>query len=486
MSKLVSTLKQVAKATGVAKLVKNTEKQSSAPTVFVGMASIPSRVDSLRQVVEALLPQVTELGVYLNNWDAVPDFLRNPKIKVARSQDHGDVRDNGKFFWVEKTNARFYATVDDDINYPKDYIAQLIRYQTKLGGTYAVGVHGTTYPNPVVKLLRYRSLVHFMDPYNAFVPVDLLGTGTLLFERAYWNLKYSELGTPGMADVWFGVAAKKRDFGMWVIPRKGKWMTAIEQGEAAPANLFDEGRKDDHVQVQALKKADVGSSRRSLLERVVRVSRVGAEFSIADAAAIHTVANKIDLEHLDENDYRFFDYALVIHKREKIADLPEPLDEILEEYVAYLLNRASGNFYASDLEFEEKYKAVLRKVGFDNLPHFASQDWRFLGLKVPSEKPAKPSTTGPTSVSATAAKPSDVAKPVKSTKPAAVVKPVKAAKAAAVVKPDTPTKSATLAKPVKSTKSAAVSKTGKSAKNSDVVASKPVSKKTAPQTPRKK
>ncbi len=388
MSKLVSKLKQIAKATPVAALLTK-PAQGEVSTVFVGMASIPSRVDSLRQVVEALLPQVTELGVYLNNWDAVPEFLKNPKIRVARSQDHGDVRDNGKFFWVEKTNARYYATVDDDINYPKDYIAQLIRYQNKLGGTYAVGVHGTTYPNPVVKLLRYRSLVHFMDPYNAFVPVDLLGTGTLLFERAYWNLKYSELGTPGMADVWFGVAAQKRNFGLWVIPRKAKWMTAIEQ-EQEVFNLFSEGRKDDHVQVEALKGAQVGSTRRSLLERVVRVSRIGAEFSIADAAALHTAANKIDLASLDETEYRLYDYALLVHKRERISDLPESLAEILEEYVRYLLNRASGNFYASDLEFEEKYKSILKQVGFENLPHFASQDWRFLGLKVPTQKAVKP------------------------------------------------------------------------------------------------
>ena len=389
MSKLVSRLKKVAKATPLAKIVADSAaKGSEVDTLFVGLASIPSRVESLRQVVESLLPQVTELGVYLNNWDAVPEFLKNPKIRVARSQDHGDVRDNGKFFWVEKTNARFYATVDDDINYPKDYIAQLIRYQKKLGGTYAVGVHATTYPKPVVKLLRYRSLIHFMDLNNAFIPVDLIGTGTLLFERAYWQLRYDEMGTPGMADVWFGVAAKKRDFGLWVIPRRAKWMTAIEQDKEqdAPTNLFNEGRKDDHIQVQALREAGVGSSRRSLLEQVVRVSKIGAEFSIADAVAIHTAANKLNFDHLQESDYRLFDYALVIHKREKIDELPEPLAEILEEYVTYLLHRASGNFYASDIDFEERYKEVLKSVGFAQLPHFASQDWRFLGLKVPVQR----------------------------------------------------------------------------------------------------
>ena len=94
----------------------------------------------------------------------------------------------------------------------------------------------------------------------------------------------------------------------------------------------------------------------------------------------------MNLDHLEESEYRLFDYALVIHKREKISDLPEPLVEILEEYVTYLLHRASGNFYASDLDFEERYKEVLKSVGFAQLPHFASQDWRFLGLKVPTQK----------------------------------------------------------------------------------------------------
>jgi hypothetical protein len=228
-----------------------------------------------------------------------------------------------------------------------------------------------------------------MDANNAFIPVDLLGTGTLLFERNYWQLKYEELGTPGMADVWFGVAAKKRDFGLWVIPRQAGWMSPIEQDEEAPNNLFREGRRDDFVQVQALKEAGVGSTRRSLLERVVRVARIGAEFSIADAVAIHTAANKLNMDHLQEGEYRFFDFALLVHKREKVKNLPAELEELLEDYVTYLLHRASGNFYASDLEFEETYKKALKNIGLEGLPHFAAQDWRFFGMKFTPKKAAK-------------------------------------------------------------------------------------------------
>ena len=72
-------------------------------TVFVGLASIPSRVESLEKVINSLLGQADEIGVYLNNYEDVPAFLKHPRIRVARSQKHGDVRDNGKFFFVEKT-----------------------------------------------------------------------------------------------------------------------------------------------------------------------------------------------------------------------------------------------------------------------------------------------------------------------------------------------------------------------------------------------
>ncbi|NDH65843.1 MAG: hypothetical protein EBY26_05655, partial [Microbacteriaceae bacterium] len=242
MSDLVSQLKKRVKASPLAKLLPAASSPAkNLKDVFVGLASIPTREHSLEQVVASLLPQVAGLGVYLNNWENVPNFLKNPKIQVARSQDHGDVRDNGKFFFIDKTNATFYATVDDDIAYPKDYIATLVRHQQKLGGTYAVGVHAAIYPTTIKKLLRQRYLWHFAFEAPSLLPVDMIGTGTLLFERAYWQLEYSEIGTPGMADVWFAVAAKKRNFGLWVVPREAGWMASIEQ-EDPQANLFNEGR----------------------------------------------------------------------------------------------------------------------------------------------------------------------------------------------------------------------------------------------------
>lgn len=380
MSNLVKQVKQIVKATPLAKLVQtSSESKKDLKDVFVGLASIPSRAESLKAVVESLLPQVKQMGVYLNNWDEVPAFLKNPKIQIARSQEHGDVRDNGKFFWVEKTDATFYATVDDDIAYPKDYIATLVANQQLLGGTYAVGVHCSIYPPEIKKLLRQRSLWHFNQATSSLLPVDMIGTGTLLFERAYWQLEYSEIGTPGMADVWFAVAAKKRNFGLWSVSRKAKWLDTIEQ-EDATNNLFNEGRLDDSLQVKALSGAKVGSTRGSLLEQIVRIPKIGANFSICDADEMVRATNKLGLEILSEEEFRLYDFAFVVHKREGNKNLDERLSEIIEEYVRFLLRRVSGKIYANDVDFESDYKELLKQIGKENLPAFAVRDWDYLGL----------------------------------------------------------------------------------------------------------
>jgi len=348
-------------------------------TVFVGLASIPSRVESLEKVINSLLGQVDEIGVYLNNYEAVPAFLKHPRIRVARSQKHGDVRDNGKFFFVEKTNATFYATVDDDIAYPENYIAELIRHQKLLGGTQAVGVHGSIYPRPVKKLLSNRYLFHFSHPTEALTPVDMLGTGTLLFNRRYWGLRYSEILTPGMADVWLAVAAAKRGFGLWSIPRTENWMHALEQDEEG--NLFQEGRFDDSVQVAALTEAGIGSTRESLLERIVRMPWAGGDFAIDGAVTLAQAAARLSLPPIDLARLKLYAGAIVAHKREAKNQAVFAAETSEVDYVDQLLKRVAGIRDAEQVNFETAYLVALDGVAEVTLPAYQKRDKATLAAK---------------------------------------------------------------------------------------------------------
>lgn len=232
--------------------------------VMAGMASFGRRADLLQQAVASLIDQVDRLGVYLNGYSDVPDFLDHPKIEVARSQDHGDIRDNGKFFFLDR-GYRCYAAVDDDIVYPPDYIAHLESCLEDAGEDAAVAIHGAVYPSRILGLFTPRHLFHYRDSLPHVMPVHLVGTGTILFDQGVWGLSFDEFGTPGMADVWFAVAARKRGHRLFVANRGRDWLTDVisspsERAASGMPRLFSEALLGDEVQVAALASAEISTA----------------------------------------------------------------------------------------------------------------------------------------------------------------------------------------------------------------------------------
>ncbi len=267
--------------------------------VFIGVASMPSRVDTLKQVVEALLPQCAQLGVYLNDYKSVPEFLNDPRILVARSQDHGDLRDNGKFFFLDKTEHKFYASVDDDIAYPHDYITKLLRNLKTSGGAGAVAVHGFLLPETVTSITSNRYVFHFGASTPFLTPVNVVGTGTALFNQHKWKLKFTEFGDPGMSDVWFALAASKRQAPLWVIPRANKWMSPLEpelttKATASAKSLFDEFKGRDLRQTELLNSVAIRGSWEFYLRQIFAVEPAYRNYCLTQAMQAAVFANELD------------------------------------------------------------------------------------------------------------------------------------------------------------------------------------------------
>jgi len=87
--------------------------------IICAMASFPPRKKSMLYVVNKLLPQCDKICIYLNEYDSIPKELDNDKIEVVIGKE--DLKENGRLKFVEKYNDSYYLTVDDDIDYPKDY-----------------------------------------------------------------------------------------------------------------------------------------------------------------------------------------------------------------------------------------------------------------------------------------------------------------------------------------------------------------------------
>ena len=279
--------------------------------VFVGIASFGRRARMLEAAVESLLPQVDRIGVYLNNYPEIPSFLDHPRIVVEVSADHGDLRDNGKFFFLGKTGHRFYASADDDLVYPPDYIDVLKGCLGDAGPGSAIAVHGAVYPPRLLDMFTSRHLFHFSESLQHVMPVHLVGTGTLFFDQAEWQLSFDEFGEPGMADVWFARSAKARGARLFVVNRNRDWLRPVEAaGVAMPTEspfptLFAEAEVGRGRQVELLTEARISEGEYGgLVDSLLQSSVFSERMTISQAIAFERLRHKLGWKPLDADAAR--------------------------------------------------------------------------------------------------------------------------------------------------------------------------------------
>lgn len=190
--------------------------------IRAGIASVPNRQDSLGRTVASLRGQVDRLGVYLNGYDAVPDFLDG--CDVVRSQDEGDRGDAGKFFWIED-GADVYLGCDDDLLYPPDYVATIAAGLEDCQRRAVVGFHGSVFRLPMRSVIEdrvtvYRCLKEVPEPHL----VHLLGSGACAIARDMPPLRRADFALPNMADLWLSWAAHAWQIPLVVLPHAEGWL----------------------------------------------------------------------------------------------------------------------------------------------------------------------------------------------------------------------------------------------------------------------
>jgi FkbM family methyltransferase len=220
--------------------------------ISVCLASYPPRADKLLQAVASLLPQVDRIYIYLNEYEAIPDFLKHKQITVELAGKDRNLRDNGKFFFMKSIPTGYVFTIDDDIMYPDDYIQVMIRKLEFYDRKAIVGLHGTVFGKPFQRYFRKRILYHFEHALEHDVIVNQLGTGTMAFHSSLICPDVSAFQSSGMVDVWFALAAKAADVPMIAVQRESRWLKPIGLDEAT---LFREFRKDDTMQTKLISAA---------------------------------------------------------------------------------------------------------------------------------------------------------------------------------------------------------------------------------------
>ena len=217
-------------------LLNRNESLGAMPVVHAGLASIPSREESLKTVVSRISPQVEILHIFLNEYDDTPDWLKSySNVLIYTSSEFGLLGDAGKFFGGITCKDRqfdYYITVDDDILYPDDYAAVLVAKSISLGCP--VGVHGSLLKDGNLGYYSHanRYVFHFADSLAVDQRVHILGTGTTCLPSYALAGMANAFYYPNMADVWVAKYFAQLEIPLAVISRKYKWLQALSADDS--------------------------------------------------------------------------------------------------------------------------------------------------------------------------------------------------------------------------------------------------------------
>lgn len=195
----------------------------------VGLASIPSREGSMIRVVRSLADQVDEVLVALNGYDKIPHALqemRNVKCELL-DNSFGDA---AKFYHVQDVDG-LYFSADDDLEYPRDYVAYMTSKVKKYNAI--ITLHGRRYDRrPITSFRRGFSLnFHCLHSYAYDTELDVGGTGVMAFDTARFRLAITDFPVPNMADVWVAKKAHEQGVPIIGVAHTNRYLTYLSPGE---------------------------------------------------------------------------------------------------------------------------------------------------------------------------------------------------------------------------------------------------------------
>ena len=224
----------------------------TAEQIQASLASIPSRKGNLQKVIVSLLPQVDVIRVYLNGYDHVPSFLSDSKIVVARSQDHGDNGDAGKFFWCEDCSG-YQLICDDDLIYHGSYVQSCIRAIEKYNRKVVVGLHGVLLNDPPrSSYYDCRKVIHWKSTLKSDRFVHILATCSLAYHKDTVHILKSDFKIPNMADIWLGLTCQSQSVPMLCFAREIPLVVSLD----CPWTIYGKLHGRDKVQCDIVNRID--------------------------------------------------------------------------------------------------------------------------------------------------------------------------------------------------------------------------------------
>lgn len=179
----------------------------------LGIATIPSRVNSLERVLDSLTHQVDIMHVVLNGYYFIPPFLNKYKNIVYRVEDNS-CGDAMKFYLAEAVNG-CYIGWDDDLIAKDGIIAHLV-VGASLNNC-LVSLHGRNYTPPIEHFRQWQGNYRCLDEVKEDTPVNFIGSGCCAFYTNRLKVSLSDFILPNMSDIWLSKLATDQEVPMMIL-----------------------------------------------------------------------------------------------------------------------------------------------------------------------------------------------------------------------------------------------------------------------------
>ena len=207
--------------------------------IVANLATYPARYSNLENVVKSISPQVDQLNLVLNEYSEVlPEFESYANLKMILPPR--DLKDVGKFF-PDITGAKYVFLIDDDIEYPADYIERtLTSFGALPSGPKVAGYYASIYAMPKFglspktlkdwllsksprRIARCRRVFKLVDKLEHPSLVDQVATNALVI-RAEDMPPFSYMeGSEKFVDVRLSKWCFEQGMPAIVLPRESDW-----------------------------------------------------------------------------------------------------------------------------------------------------------------------------------------------------------------------------------------------------------------------
>lgn len=162
--------------------------------------------------------------MFLQGYAETPGCLRNDKVFIVRdisAPESARLGASAKFHWLWNRAVAdgYHFAVDDDLEYPPDYVNYCIRKIDEYGRRPIVGFHGAIYNPAVTSYYRDRTLWKYDAECSTDRFVHMLGTGTTAHHTSAIRLTREDFSAPNSCDLFLGIAAQRQSVPMLCLAR---------------------------------------------------------------------------------------------------------------------------------------------------------------------------------------------------------------------------------------------------------------------------